>query len=568
VRFRPFATTGVLLAAALLSGGHTAKPVAAGRITGTVVHATTGQPLAGINVSISPTEQGDLSVETTTGTDGRFAFENVARGKFSLSAHSRGFSEQAYQQHAPFSTAIAVGPGLASENLLFQLVPDASISGSVMDEENESVRNGDVLLFARDSATGKMELRARDTLEDQGRYHFGHLPPGTYYVAVSAQPWYATDPPTLQNSPEVSIDGHAVFHQSAVPAITTSGDSSLDLTYRITFYADAVDGENATPIQLHPGERATADITLRAVPAVHLTVRNASTDPNLPGSAIVQQRVFDRTLVPVLARSQAGAPGILKLSGIPPGHLVVNLRSFSGKQWKNQVRELDGAADSEIDAAESSSAAVLIQGSLQPLEKISLSAGAYIHFFNRETNETFGAPVSAKGKFEVSQNISGATDYEVGVINMGDSIVHRITATGAKMVGRTLVLPRSGTVQLTVIMSEGSARIDGTVLRDGKGVSQTMVLLVPEALQGNADLVRRDQSDSDGTFSLYQVLPGRYTVIAIADGWELDWQNPSVLRPYLEGGRSIEVTGARTYKISVPVQDRNGAAPAETRAEN
>ena len=54
----------------------TAKPPeAAGRITGTVVHAVTGQPLAGIDVAISPTEQHDLRTEVTTGSDGRFVFE-------------------------------------------------------------------------------------------------------------------------------------------------------------------------------------------------------------------------------------------------------------------------------------------------------------------------------------------------------------------------------------------------------------------------------------------------------------------------------------------------------------
>jgi hypothetical protein len=557
-----------LLAASLAAVGQTGKP-AAGRIAGTIVHSITGQPLAGIDVSISPTEQPDLSVETTTGADGRFVFENVARGKFTLSAHGRGFSEQAYQQHAQFSTAIAVGPSLVSENLVFQLVPDASISGSVMDEENESVRNGDVLLFASEATTGRLELRARATLEDQGRYHFGHLPPGTYFVAVAAQPWYATDPLVAQNAPEVFIDGQAAFFHSAAPALPMSGDSSLDVTYRITFYADAVDAANAMPIQLRPGERATADITLRAVPAMHLTVRNATTDPNLPGSALVQQRVFDHTLVAVPARSQAPGLGMLKLSGIPPGQLVVNLRSFTGKEWKNQVRELDASADSELDAAENLSGAVAIQGSVQLPGKGALSPGAYIRFFNRETNETFGAQVSANGKFEVSQNLSGTTDYEVAVLNVGESIVQRMAATGAKVVGRTLVLARAGPVQLTVTMSEGAARIDGTVLRDGKGESQAMVVLVPDALQGNADLLRRDQSDSDGTFSLYQVLPGRYTVVAITNGWELDWQKAAVLRPYLEHGEHIEVTGTRTYKISLAAQDRNvGPASGSSRADN
>src|SRR5215475_11984516 len=137
-----------LLSAVCVSNAQTAKPVAInGRITGTVVNVVTGQPIAGIDVVISPTEERDQVTETTTGADGRFGFENVTKGKYSLIAQGRGFSEQAYQQHTPYSTAVAVGPSLVSENLVFQLVPDGSISGVVLDEENETVRSGEVLLF-------------------------------------------------------------------------------------------------------------------------------------------------------------------------------------------------------------------------------------------------------------------------------------------------------------------------------------------------------------------------------------------------------------------------------------
>ena len=559
----------VVLATTLSLQAQTVKPaVVTGRITGTVVHAGTGQPLAGIDVSISPTEQRGLVTETITGPDGRFVFENVARGKFSLIAQGSGFSEQAYQQHAPYSTAIAVGSGLASENLMFQLVPDGSISGSVQDEENETVRNGDVLLFSRDGATGRMELRSRNSLEDQGRYHFGHLFPGTYFVAVSAQPWYAADLPGAQYLAKLSMEGEAVPDPSSDAPSSSSGDAALDVAYRVTFYADAVEAESATPIQLHAGERATADITLRAVPALHLMVRNASTDPNQPGSVGVQQRVFDRELISIQGRTQPGPSGLVVVGGIPPGHIVVNLRTFSGKEWKNQIRELDVSSDSEIDASENSTGTVYIRGTVQSPQPGPFPPGTYVRFFNRDTHEGFGAPVSDTGKFEFSQNFSSTSAYEVVVIYPRRAIVDKITASGAKVVGRTLTFPRNGTVDLTLTLLPGAGRIDGTVLREGKGVSQAMVVLVPQSLQGNADLFRRDQSDSDGTFSLYQVVPGRYTVVAIENGWNLDWQNPDVLRPYLEHGQSVEVTGSGTYKISVTAQGSNGVPHADTQAQN
>jgi len=560
---------GLLLPFAVsLSFAQTARPGGADRITGRVVNMVTGQPLAGIDVSVSPTEHRDLVTETTSGLDGRFGFDNVAKGKYSLIARGRGFSEQAYQQHAPYSTAVAVGPGLDSENLVFELVPDGSISGVVLDEENETVRSGDVLLFSRDGATGRMELTARGILEDQGHYHFGHLLPGTYFVAVSAQPWYAADPAGARTSSQLTLEGETTPDQDTEAASFSSADPSLDVAYRVTFYADAVEAESATPIRLRAGERASADITLRAVPSVHLIVRNASSDPSQPGSAAVQQRVFDRALVPIQVRVQPGPQGTLKLAGIAPGHVVINVRTHAGKEWKNQTRELDLSTDTDIDASENSSGAVYIRGTVQNPQHGIFPPGTYIRFFSRESHEAFGGPVSDKGKFEITQSLSSASNFGIAIIHSPGSMVQKISATGASVVGRTVTLPRSGIVELNVTLSQGAGRIDGTVLRDGKGLSRAMVVLVPQSLEGNVDLFRRDQSDSDGTFSLYQVLPGRYTVVAIENGWDLDWQNPAVLRPYLEHGELIEVTGIRTYKLSVAAQESHGSATTEAQTQN
>lgn len=558
----------LLLFAAPLSFAQRARLGGAGRITGRVVNVVTGQPLAGIDVSISSTEQRDLVTETTSGPDGGFGFDNVVKGKYSLLAQGRGFSEQAYQQHAPYSTAVAVGPGLVSEDLVFELVPDGSISGFVLDDENEAVRSGDVLLFSRDGATGKTELTARGTLEGQGHYHFGHLLPGTYLVAVSAQPWFATDPAGARISPQLTLDGETTPDQNTEAAFSSTPDPSLDVAYRVTFYADAVEAESATPIRLRAGERASADITLRAVPSVHLTVRNASNDPNQPGSAAVQQRVSDRALVPIQARMQPGPQGTLKLAGIAPGHVVINVRTHAGKEWKNQTRELDLSTDTEIDAAENSSGAVYIRGTVQNPQHSIFPPGTYIRFFSRESHEAFGGPVSDKGKFEIIQSLSSVSNFGIAVIHSPSSIVEKISARGASVVGRTVTLPHSGIVELSVTLSQGAGRIDGTVLRDGKGLSQAMVVLVPQSWEGNVDLFRRDQSDSDGTFSLYQVLPGRYTVVAIENGWDLDWQNPDVLRPYLDHGDLIEVTGSRTYRVSVVAQGGHGSATTQAQTQN
>jgi hypothetical protein len=87
-----------------------------------------------------------------------------------------------------------------------------------------------------------------------------------------------------------------------------------------------------------------------------------------------------------------------------------------------------------------------------------------------------------------------------------------------------------------------------------KPLPGAMVVLVPEEISDNASLFRRDQSDSDGTFTLTDVVPGRYTAIAIRNGWDLEWGSPDVLRPYLAHGTPVQIGGKQTLDIKVAVQ--------------
>jgi len=67
-------------------------------------------------------------------------------------------------------------------------------------------------------------------------------------------------------------------------------------------------------------------------------------------------------------------------------------------------------------------------------------------------------------------------------------------------------------------------------------------------------LFRRDQSDSDGSFNLAGVHPGKYTLIAIENGWDIEWLEPGALKKYLASGERIEVTPNAKLEVKVNVQ--------------
>ena len=109
-------------------------------------------------------------------------------------------------------------------------------------------------------------------------------------------------------------------------------------------------------------------------------------------------------------------------------------------------------------------------------------------------------------------------------------------------------------------MVGGSLNVEGSTKRGGKPFAGAMVVLVPKNPEENRDLFRRDQSDLDGTFNLQNVVPGSYTVLAIENGWDLDWSQPAVIAAYLNHGRAIEVGNhfgrAMNLSDSVEVQSK------------
>ena len=80
------------------------------------------------------------------------------------------------------------------------------------------------------------------------------------------------------------------------------------------------------------------------------------------------------------------------------------------------------------------------------------------------------------------------------------------------------------------------------------------MVVVPEDPANNQGLFRRDQSDSDGTFTLANIVPGRYMVLAIENGWDLEWANPEVLSKFMAQGESVVVEPKGKYSVKVKVQ--------------
>jgi hypothetical protein len=153
-----------------------------------------------------------------------------------------------------------------------------------------------------------------------------------------------------------------------------------------------------------------------------------------------------------------------------------------------------------------------------------------------------------------------AGEWQLSAESGGRSLpVSAIVASGRVRRGNAITV-KDQALTIQVAVAQGGTRVQGFARRGGKGVAGAMMVLVPSDLTAVGGLIRRDQSDSDGSFSLRDVVAGRYTLVAIEDGWALDWAEPRVLARYLPGGIPVTVSERSgktlTLSSSVPVQAR------------
>jgi 5-hydroxyisourate hydrolase-like protein (transthyretin family) len=529
------------------------------RIAGTVVNSLTGQPLPAVSVAIAPTTpQGgsrEVSQDVVTGDDGRFSFTGLTRGKYSLMAEARGFSQQTFEHHDAYASAIAVGPDLDSEHLVFRMDPDASIEGQVSDENNEPVQNAMVRLFEKRIGDGQQRISPinQAQTDDQGRFHIGHLASGTYYLAVSARPWYAQNDRSASRRPGNS-DAQTRAAQDA---------AALDVTYPLTFYPDSPDSAGASPILLHPGERATADVVMHTVPALHLRIHTGGTGTG-PLFAVgrmtfpsVSQRIFDGSLDPVANSPVSGSePGVLQVLGLAPGHYVIVMPASSTDGAKPTSRgwyqELDLVGDVDLNVGEAPGF-VNVGGSVLFEGVTTAPKNSSVVLSNPVTGENFTASISDKGHFDFKADAVRPGRYNLLLAGGQSFFFSKLSVSGAKLTGRTLDIPAAASVRIVGVATRGLGQVDGVALRDGQPFAGAMVVLVPHDPANNVPLFRRDQSDSDGSFTLPNVVPGQYTVIAIANGWDLEWGNAAVLEPYLKDGEAVRVAGEDKQQVKVEV---------------
>ncbi len=296
--------------------------------------------------------------------------------------------------------------------------------------------------------------------------------------------------------------------------------SDLDLLYPVTFYGDVTDAAAAQPIVLNAGGQVEADVTLTAVPALHLTLHLAESTsrkwqppPQVLPSAFGQP-LYGPNVDRVVARTDPGGGQTIYVS-LPPGNYDVQ---------RPYAPPMPISIQSDMDMSSSlppPPALAAVTGTLRAAPKGPPLTG--IPVFLRKATQSWTANTDTAGRFWFPNVAPGdyelSTDYGPVRIVAVDGLPVRIDA---------VVQPRPAV---------GS--VFGRVVRAGHGAGGVLVVLAPQdpAIWDDA---RMDQTDSDGTFVLHVVFAGSYRLIAVPAGWDLLGTPRGFLRRY--GARAVTVT--------------------------
>jgi hypothetical protein len=243
----------------------------------------------------------------------------------------------------------------------------------------------------------------------------------------------------------------------------------------------------------------------------------------------------------------------MEFAGLAPGQYEVT------EGDPPRVVELDATTSQELEAG-AGIPAYAVTGTLESATGEPFAGDAVVTLEpadNAQGLKPRAAEVS-RGAFSVAAAAAGKWTVRV---EQSGLVVPVISVAG---VGGNRFVVRDRAVSLRVRAAAGGVRVEGVARRGGKGVAGVMVLLVPLDPKAFPALVRRDQSDSDGSFAVRDVAPGSYTAVAIENAWgdggeALDWTRAETMARYLPGGVAVTVTdtrdahGDRVLRLTAPV---------------
>jgi len=593
---RVVAAAAVLLMANAISGAQ-APPAA--QVAGTVVEGKSGEPISGVVVAIAG--RGLPQRRVVADLRGRFVFDNLPPGVFSVQATTPGYLGGGAGQLQPMSLPrpLELTAGARVTDLTLRLWKLGVVEGTIAGDANEPLTSVEVHALRRTLIGGRWRLAdtASATTDDRGRYRIVSLPPGDYMIAarpprirdvalllatLSANPANASDiiiGATMSGHGDPEPDARvrdywlAVYSltSAAVPAIIPIGveteRSGLD------FHLKSARGVRVSGTATGAGD-VVGGLTIRLMPAgaptdldalpLEAAIAACDHDGHFAFSGVAPGRYVAVVIQPPAPVPPPNPPPVSPMatpSAPPPlpsdptwwARLPITVRTTDVAGVTIQIHK--GAMVSgrvEIDGPVRPLPAELRQMTLRldPVDQPAPAGNA----------PAWRGQVESDGRFITMSVPPGDYLLRVSSPPRGWTIQSAL-ADGRDILDEPITVGDHDIADVTLnLATRPLASMVGTVLgADGDGESGATVMIFPagrDAWRDTGPLARRLRVTRPGQSGAYavQALPaGDYFVAAIAGSPAPSWQDPSELAVLAHKSTRVHLEPGATQTVDVRV---------------
>ena len=506
-------------------------------LAGRVLNAANGEPVRHARLVLQHTDNpgagAGMPARDTTMTDDRGAFtmKDIEPGKYRFSAERPGFARAEYGARRPGreGVTLSLDAGQRLEGMVFRLIPQAVISGRILDQDGDPVDRVMVTANRYFYRIGKKQLAPAGSAmtDDLGEYRIFGLAPGRYYLSA-----------TYRNfSPYLAM-------------ATRPAAKSAEEAYVPTYYPGTVDTANASALDLAPGTQLRSmDFALTKAHTVHVRGRVNSPEGVSRGFVMITLAPRGQITWEMIRRARVLDPqGNFELADVRPGSYTLTAFASGGKSTYFARQQVD-VGSSNIDGLMLNlSAGFEVTGRLQvegpPPPSLS---EIRVNLSSREPGEmSFGPMPNGHVKDDGSFTLSnvGMEVYRTRVSGLPDGYyLKSVRVSDDEVMDSGIDMTRGAPGPLVITVSAKAGQIEGVVLDDKQQpTAGASVVLVPEPkFRDRPETFRDVTTDQYGRFVLKNLEPGAYKLFAWEDVEPGEYMDPEFLKPVEQRGHAVQI---------------------------
>src|SRR5271165_291111 len=507
-------------------------------VSGSVENAVTGDPIRRALVMANGYPQRSCFSDDS----GQFEFEGVARGQYQITAQKPNFrSEQELPGHVPPQLVEITAN---TSGILVKLTPQSTIRGRVTDAAGNPLEHVPMRLTALSLRDGRKRYDQGGFAQsgEDGRFRFGNLAPGTYYVSAG--------PLTPQ------------------PANYLISSNQPRTGYPYVYFPAASDLASAAPIRVAPGQNAEADFTLNQAPVYNVSGTVAGYGPEAGVGFTLLSASGDSLQVPMPFHPESGK---LQLLGLPAGQYILKAHSQATREVALDA-EIQISVTSNLEGVHiilgpaitipvavrmessnpQSAPAGLPDASSAPPVQIRLLAT------KQGANDAYSALERTTPPYSIVVRNLEPGRYIAEVTSQGTWYVQSATYQQTNLLAEDLTLSSTGEVHpIEIVLRDDGATLTGTV-NTPKGAPASGTLLFFSDQNPARPPKRAPYYPSRGIggtletgFEVNGLAPGEYTIIAVDQPDSIEYINPEALRPYLAHASHVTLAAKQKAKVSL-----------------